>query len=200
MPRTARMRPFLRPGKCLLGWLMDRDQEPDDEPIALLRVSKPRRLFGTAMQAGLGVLLIVVAIRLPDPSTVSVAALVGVGLLALLLARWSYRATDRELILTRKRLYDSTGEDLALIDDIVSVDRGTFAFKPSNGFLMKVGTPAPRRWVPGLWWRLGTRIGVGGATNGKAAREVADLIVLLQKGMLPRREDLFGSDPEKDSD
>ena len=129
-------------------------------------------------------------------------AVVGVGVrldgLALALAHRSYQATARDLILTRRGLYDSTGEELARIDDIVSVDRGFFAFKPSNGFLLRRKTPGPRRWLPGLWWRMGTRVGVGGATNGKAAREMADLIMLLQKGMLPGYEDVNGPGPDQE--
>ncbi len=173
---------------------MDRD----DEPIALLRVSAGRRLFGAATEGGLGVLLIVVAMRLPEPSVLGVTALIGFGVLALALAQWSYRATSRDLVLTRRGLYDSAGEELARIDDIESVDRGLFAFKPSNGFLLRRKTPGSRRWLPGLWWRVGTRVGVGGATNGKAAREMADLIALLQKGMLPGPEDLRGPDPDRE--
>jgi len=190
----APIRPFLPRADTVLGAVMDRDQEP----IALLSVSTPRRLFGAATQGGLGVLLIAVAMRLPEPSVPGVIALIAFGVLALALAHRSYQATARDLILTRRGLYDSTGEELARIDDIVSVDRGFFAFKPSNGFLLRRKTPGPRRWLPGLWWRMGTRVGVGGATNGKAAREMADLIMLLQKGMLPGYEDVNGPGPDQE--
>ena len=65
--------------------------------------------------------------------------------------------------------------------NIASVDRGAFAFKPSNGFTVRLKSPAPRAWLPGLWWRLGRRVGVGGATPGKAARDMADVITILLK-------------------
>lgn len=162
----------------------------ENEPIAMLRVSTARRIFGALIQGGLGVLLIGIAMQLPDPSAVGVAVLIGIGILALWLAQLSYRATGRQLILTRKKLHDSNGEVLARVEDIVSVDRGFFAFKPSNGFLLRLSTPGQRRWLPGLWWRMGTRVGVGGATSGKAAREMADLISLLRQGMLPEAKDL----------
>jgi hypothetical protein len=46
---------------------------------------------------------------------------------------------------------------------------------------------------------MGRRVGVGGATNGKAAREMADIISLLQKGMLPEPEDMRPPGPREDS-
>jgi hypothetical protein len=40
---------------------------------------------------------------------------------------------------------------LARIDEIASLDRGTFAFKPSNGFLLRLSRKGTRVWRPGLW-------------------------------------------------
>lgn len=149
------------------------------DPVAILAVSTARRVFGAAIQIGLGGLLIVTAAGIPDPHPLALFLLIGVGLLCLWGAWQMFRATDRDLVLTREGLFESTGRPLALMSDIASVDRGVFAFKPSNGFLIRLKDPAPRAWVPGLWWRVGRRIGVGGATNGKAARHMADIITLL---------------------
>jgi hypothetical protein len=74
---------------------------------------------------------------------------------------------------------------LARIDDVVAVDRGMFAIKPSNGFMLKLKTPAPRAWHPGLWWRLGRRLAVGGVTPGSQTRPVADIISV----MIAERQD-----------
>ena len=41
---------------------------------------------------------------------------------------------------------------------------------------LKTKTPAARRWEPGLWWRIGRRIGVGGVTPASQSKVMADLI------------------------
>ncbi|MEJ6609340.1 MAG: hypothetical protein QNL63_06380, partial [Paracoccaceae bacterium] len=65
---------------------------------------------------------------------------------------------------------------IAYVDQIVSIDRGMLAFKPSNGFIFKVKTAQPRAWNPGLWWRFGRRVGVGGVTPGSSTKMMADII------------------------
>ncbi|MEM8788140.1 MAG: hypothetical protein AAGE76_07750 [Pseudomonadota bacterium] len=150
------------------------------DPIAILRVSAARRVFGAVVQGGLGLLLLVLAVQLPEPTVPGRLALIGFGLLSLWQALVMYRATGRDLVLTKAGLFDSAGEPIAALDNIASVDRGFFALKPSNGFLLRLHGAPGRRWVPGLWWRLGTRVGVGGATSGKAARDMADIIALMK--------------------
>ena len=88
-------------------------------------------------------------------------------------------ATGRTLVLTRDALSDDRGEVLAPLDRIARVDRGAFAFKPSSGFVLHLAEPMPRRWAPGLWWRTGTRVGVGGTLAARDARGMADLITLV---------------------
>ena len=56
------------------------------------------------------------------------------------------------------------GPSLHNLKNIARVERGLFAFKPSNGFLILLNNPMSRAWHPGLWWRFGRRIGIGGVT------------------------------------
>ena len=105
-----------------------------------------------------------------------------VGGLALWLADAMRRATALSVELTRDGLRTSDGEIIAALDQIETLDRGIFAFKPSNGFLIKLTQKAPARWQPGLWWRLGKRIGVGGVTPGAQSRVMADLLTALKRG------------------
>lgn len=152
----------------------------EDDIIAVLSVSTPRRLFAAFVQGALGLLLLALIAKLPDPTVLGVITLAGFGSLSLYFAVRMYRATATDVILTRKGLHDSSGAEIAAIDNIQSVDKGFFAFKPSNGFLLRLATPRPGAWVPGVWWRRGTRVGIGGATNGKAARDMADIIMILK--------------------
>lgn len=95
---------------------------------------------------------------------------------------WSlWRATAFRLVLTEEALIEEAldgtpGRVLCQLDDIAGVERGTFAFKPSNGFVVRLKTPAPRAWAPGLWWRFGKRVGVGGVTPSGQGKAMADVI------------------------
>jgi hypothetical protein len=75
-----------------------------------------------------------------------------------------------------ERIYDDTGTELCRLDDIVEIERGLALFKPSGGFVLRVKTAGPRSWSPGLWWRAGRRVGVGGATSSRAGKHMADAI------------------------
>ena len=96
------------------------------------------------------------------------------------------RATSVTLELTRQELRDTTGAVLARMDEVEALDRGMFAFKPSNGFLMRLNITKPRAWRPGLWWSLGSRVGVGGMTPAHEAKFMAEVIASL----LAEREDI----------
>ena len=140
-----------------------------------LRASPGRRVFGVAVLGVLGIMMLRMALEGALTSWLDGVVLI-LGLGALFASWVMYRATARVLRLTDEALVDSDGVVLARLDDIVSVDRGTFAFKPSNGFLLRTAKSAPRLWQPGLYWRLGRRIGVGGITRAAEAKAMADMI------------------------
>ena len=101
------------------------------------------------------------------------------GLLAGLSAIRVHAATHDRIELTSIRLRDTAGRELARIDEIQGIDRGAFAFKPSNGFLLRLKTSRGRAWAPGLWWRIGPYVGVGGITPRNEAKAMAETIALL---------------------
>ena len=86
------------------------------------------------------------------------------------------RATAIEIILTNEGLFDSNGREIASMDQIARSERGAFAFKPSNGFLLTLETPGPRGWEPGIWWRLGKRVGIGGVIAANQSKLMSDII------------------------
>jgi hypothetical protein len=87
-----------------------------------------------------------------------------------------WRATDVTLTLTEEALTDSRGRVLARMDAVSAVERGGLSLAPTGGFVLRLTAPAPAHWVPGVWWRIGTRVGVGGATPRLMTREMALLI------------------------
>ncbi len=149
------------------------------EPIATLTTSPTRRIFGTFAQIGVGGMLLYVAAVYPPQHPVGLVFLIALGAVLIWQARRLWLSTGRALVLTRETLEDSSGAVLCRLDEIARVERGAFAFKPSNGFVVLLKEPAPRAWCPGLWWRFGKRVGVGGTTSGRASREMADMIAVM---------------------
>lgn len=156
-----------------------------DEIIAEVDPRGPRRIVGISLFLMLGGLVLYLAFVQPPASLVWQAFLIGMGLISLLMAYKLQVATTRKLLLTETALSDSDGTVLAMIEDVVAVNRGAFAMKPSNGFVLTLKNPAPRVWQPGLWWRLGRRVAVGGVTPGAQARPMADIISIMiaKRGM-----------------
>lgn len=87
-----------------------------------------------------------------------------------------WRATGSPLTLTDAALTDGRGRVVARITDIRTVERGALSLAPAGGFVLRLSRPAAARWTPGLWWRVGTRVGVGGSTPRLRTREMGLLI------------------------
>lgn len=149
--------------------------DDDNEVLAVVSASSGRRFLGMTSLGLLGVLLIYIAFS-QGAALLSQIFLVVVGAGALWLADAMRRATASAIELTPLVLRDADGTIIARVEDIESMDRGFFAFKPSNGFLLKTKAGAPRQWRPGLWWRMGRRIGVGGMTPGSQTKYMSEIL------------------------
>ena len=152
--------------------------ESDENGVyASFGASSVRRIFACGVLFGLGGLLIYVGlVRPPEPGWLVFLLAMGVG--SLWIGERLRRATKIDIELTETEVRDSAGHHLAHLDDVVSVERGAFALKPSNGFTLVLRKRAPRAWVPGMWWRLGNRVGVGGTTPAGPAKFMAEQVAL----------------------
>ncbi|MEX5726866.1 hypothetical protein Ga0609869_000219 [Rhodovulum iodosum] len=148
------------------------------EVLARLNVAAPRRYFGLAMLLALAGVALYVAFSTPSAAIGLQLFLLAVGGGALWLSVAMHRATARDLRLTDEGLFDSEGRVLALLDDIEAVERGMFAMKPSNGFVLRLKTPGTRAWAPGVWWRLGRHVGVGGVTAAGQGKAMSEILML----------------------
>ncbi|MDX2483641.1 MAG: hypothetical protein QNK42_08265 [Pseudodonghicola sp.] len=147
----------------------------EDDILATVRVSALRRWLGIGVLLIFGGLVIYVALaRPPEPQWQVFLLLIGAG--ALWLADRMRRATEQWLELTRTELRSSDGTCLAAIDEIERLDRGAFAFKPSNGFVIHTRAAGARTWRPGLWWRLGRRVGIGGVTAASQTKTMSEIL------------------------
>lgn len=145
------------------------------EIVAKVSASGPRRWFAIGVLWSLALLLIWVAFARP-PAIGYQLFLIVFGGAVIWGAMRLKAATEMSIVLTEAGLFDSSGSEIAAMEDIVRVDRGAFAFKPSNGFLVVTSQKAPRSWHPGLWWRSGRRVGVGGVTAANETKFMAEQI------------------------
>lgn len=150
-----------------------------DEVLTELHPALPRRLTGVGSLGGLGALMVWLGLA-GSGNILAQAALVVAGIAALYFATRLWTATETALELTRTELREQNGRRLCLIKDIERVDRGFSAMKPTHGFVLRTKSAQPRAGAAGLWWRMGTWIGVGGVTNagqGKAMAEALSMLV-----------------------
>jgi hypothetical protein len=151
-------------------------QDQSTEILATVQASAPRRWMGIGMLALLGGLLVYVSFATP-PATIGwqvFLLLLGAG--SVYLAEKMRRATERVIQLTAAGLHDDTGALIASIDEIAAVSRGTFAVKPSNGFTLRLKSGGMRAWQPGVYWRFGKRVGIGGVLPGPQTKIMAEML------------------------
>lgn len=149
-----------------------------NEVLATAGASSGRRFLGLLSVGVLGILLIYISIvQSPEFHWRVFLLVLGVG--ALWLVDKMRRATASQIELTETELRDSDGTLIARVEDIDGLDRGFFAFKPSNGFLMRTTTKGTNEWRPGMWWRVGRRIGVGGMMPAHRSKQVAEILAIM---------------------
>jgi hypothetical protein len=146
------------------------------DEIMRIHVSQPRRAIGLGVLGGMGIAVLYLAFAVPT-TTIALLFLLAIGFSALWLAVRMWQASSVTLILTESGLYESTGREIARLDGIRRIERGVFAIKPSNGFALVLDAPGSRVWVPGVWWRLGRRVAVGGVLSARDTKPVADILM-----------------------
>ncbi|MFY0692045.1 MAG: hypothetical protein JXR14_09025 [Paracoccaceae bacterium] len=161
------------------------------EILAEVAPSAVRRFISAGVLASLGLMFIYLAASRPPSGLHWIAIMVGCGLVLIYGAHKLWLSTDRVIELTEDELRMSDGTVLCKVEDIAKIDRSFFAFKPSNGFLISTKVSYPRAWVPGLWWRMGKRVGIGGVTPGAGCKVMADKIII----MIAERDGLLDQSP-----
>ena len=156
-----------------------------DEVLASVQASSPRRWAGVGMLSVVGLLVLYVALASP-PELGWQVFLIVIGGAAFWLAHRMWIATEDRIELTQQVLRTGAGRVIADVADIETVDRGVFAFKPSNGFLLRTRSKGTNAWAPGLWWRLGHRVGIGGMTAAAETKFMSEVLsaILAERGDL----------------
>ena len=151
-----------------------------DGVYARVTASKPRAVVSYIVLFGLGALVLYITLVQP-PALFWMIFMLCFGVLMLWVAEKQRRAARLEIVLTADAVTDTQGRVLARVEDIVGVSRGALALKPSNGFTIVTKGIAPRAFNPGVWWRLGHRVFVGGITGAGETKFMAEQIALMLK-------------------
>jgi hypothetical protein len=150
-----------------------------DTPLATLRPSAPRLWFAVICLAAFAGTLLWIAVAQPPDSL----GWRGFLLLSAILVGWSglrlLHLRDRALVLTEDALVDTKGGVVCRIADIERLNTSTFALKPARGFAIDLVQSGERAWIPGLWWRIGRNVGVGGMTAALDTRMMAERLEAL---------------------
>lgn len=162
------------------------DTDASERILAEIDPSPTRRGIAVLMAFGTGLVLVYTSFANPPESLMWRGMLLAAGIGALYLGDLVRRATVFKIVMTHDVIRDTAGRVLCRMDDIKAVERSALAFKPSNGFLILTKTSQSRVWAPGLWWRFGRRIGVGGITSAAQAKVMANLVMLKLNGDLEK--------------
>lgn len=157
---------------------MVRDLDPT-ATLVEVKSSVMRRLSGFAVLFTLGALLLYIAFFKPPEDFGWQAFLILFSLGIIYLGEQMRKATLKSVLLTSEGLFSSDGTKIVGVENVKSIDRGVFAFKPSNGFTVLMHEKQPRVWQPGLWWRYGKRIGVGGVVQASQTKSMAEILAVL---------------------
>ncbi len=149
--------------------------------IVKIQPSLGRRLFGVVI-LGLSALVMLNFIFADITQSAMLKVILFVmSVIFLWQAQANLRFANAALILKREGLFDDQGEQICSLSNIAKVDRGWFTFKPSNGFLLRLHDSEGLKWSPGLYWRIGKNLGVGGAVSPSQSKEMSDKILLLKQ-------------------
>lgn len=149
------------------------------EILARLQISPGRRWAAVIVLGLIGTGLIYTGLAYPSTTWLGRVAVLLLGILMLLQAWWNLRARSGALILKQDGLWVEDGQLLTGLDAIDTVQVSAFSIKPSNGFAVVLKDAVPFKWVPGLYWCVGRRIGVGGATSPSQSKAMAERLASL---------------------
>jgi len=158
-----------------------------DETIKLVAPFVPaRRWFGVF---SLGLPAFLIAALLVQGAITNVLSVILLLIVAAVFGSAAYRMAtvpDAGIVFDGHSLSTEDGVLLAAIEDIAEVQTGIFAMRPSNGFtlIMKKAGKMPTR--PGIYWRQGRHMGVGGLLRAAEAKSIGKAIqaeVVVKKGL-----------------
>ena len=149
--------------------------------ILKIKPSAGRRIFGIIILCLVAVIMMNYAFGDKAQSIVLRFILLLMAVVFLWQAQANLRFIGAALILKREGLFDDQGALICSLSNINQIDRGWISFKPSNGLLVRMHKPMALKWSPGLYWRFGKSLGIGGMVSPVLTKEMSDKLLLLMQ-------------------
>ena len=74
-------------------------------------------------------------------------------------------------------LFNIDGSVICEIDDIERIDVSPYTFKSANGFIVILKTKSSFKSIPGLYWRLGKRLSIGGLVSKNESKFLSQTLL-----------------------
>ena len=68
-------------------------------------------------------------------------------------------------LLNQEGIFNLDNTIICRIEDIETIDTSPYTFRSANGFIVFLRERSTFKIVPGLYWRLGNRISIGGLVS-----------------------------------
>lgn len=146
-----------------------------DRTIDRLEVKGARHWTALALVAALALVLLS-QVFVPDLPIVARGVVLVLALASAWLCLGLARRGPSSIMVTDLGLVDNFDRVICTFDQIEKIDHGAFALKPSKGFLIRLRASANPGWHPGLWWRYGKRVGIGGMTPAAETKLLAEVL------------------------
>ena len=147
--------------------------------ILKLKPNRGRRIFGVVVLTVCGIFLLFYTLFAAQGGLFFRVVALLIGALFLWQAQWNLRVSNTTIILTKEGLYTANGDLICRVSNMLEIDNGWFSFKPSNGFLVRLYEAEDPKWARGLYWRIGKRLGVGGAIAPAEVKALSAQLSLL---------------------
>ena len=85
--------------------------------------------------------------------------------LVLWFRRFLKRFSKVGFLINQSGLFNLDGSIICEIGDIEKIDVSPYTFKSANGFIVILKTKTSFKSIPGLYWRLGKRLSIGGLVS-----------------------------------
>ena len=80
-------------------------------------------------------------------------------------------------LINQSGLFNLDGSIICEIGDIERIDVSPYTFKSANGFIVILKTKSSFKSIPGLYWRLGNRLSIGGLVSKNESKFLSQTLL-----------------------
>ena len=91
--------------------------------------------------------------------------------------RFLKRYSKIGFLINQSGLFNIDGSVICKIDDIERIDVSPYTFKSANGFIVILKTKSSFKSIPGLYWRLGKRLSIGGLVSKNESKFLSQTLL-----------------------